>query len=84
VAVRGVFAQADVGREHEIGKIRAQLAKCPLDDPVVRVSAGCLVVLFLGIPKSKITGTPSAERTPASTTSSSIERCAIPGSPRAA
>ena len=53
VAVGRVFAEADVGREHELGEAGAQFPKRALDDPVVVVRARALFVLLLGNPEEQ-------------------------------
>jgi hypothetical protein len=48
VPMRRVLAEADVGREDEVGEAQAQLAERALDDPILVVGAGGLVVFLLG------------------------------------
>ena len=82
VAVRRVLAEADVGEEHEPGRLLAERAQGPLDDPVLVVGARADLVLLLGdaeedAPRGCRRAAP--RRPPRQ--SSSTERCAIPGSP---
>ena len=51
VAVRRVFAQADVGDQQQLRKARPQRAERLLDDAVVDPGAGALVVLLLRDPE---------------------------------
>jgi hypothetical protein len=48
VAVRGVFAQADVGQKHELGDLLAEGSQRPLHDSVLVVGSRARPVLLLG------------------------------------
>jgi hypothetical protein len=48
MTVRGVFAEADVGYNHQIGEFLFNLFYCTLDYPVVVVCFACPVVFMFG------------------------------------